>query len=96
VENLCDQLSILTNGRIVAMGSPAELIEPLHGRLWSSVIAKDQEPPGDALSILAHPKGLRVIVQSDQAPKGDYSSHEPSLEDAYHVALKESGKENSI
>ena len=91
VENLCDQLSILTDGCIVAAGSPAELIEPLHGRLWSCVIAKGQKPPEDALRILAHPDGLRVIRQSDQAPE-DYMSHQPSLEDAYHAALKVSSK----
>jgi ABC-type multidrug transport system ATPase subunit len=96
VENLCGQLSILTDGRIVATGSPAQLIEPLRGRLWSSVIAKDQAPPGDILQILAHPDGLRVIIESDQAPEGDYVPHHPSLEDAYHVALKTSGKEIGI
>jgi len=95
VENLCSRLSILTGGRIVATGSPAELTEPLQGRLWSRVITRDREPPGDALRILAHPKGLRVIVQSDQAPEG-YVPHSPSLEDAYHVALKASGGGNGI
>lgn len=96
VENLCSQLSILTDGQIVATGSPEELIEPLRGRLWSSVIARDQEPPSDALRILAHPNGLRVIMQSDQAPQEDYAAHQPSLEDAYHIALKASGKEIDV
>lgn len=88
VENLCSKLSILTDGRIVASGSPIELTEPLQGRLWSNIIKKEQEVPNDALRILAHPQGLRIIVQSEQAPEG-YASHQPSLEDAYHVALKQ-------
>ncbi len=88
VENLCSKLSILTDGRIVASGSPVELTEPLQGRLWSNIIKKEQEVPNDALRILAHPEGLRIIVQSEQAPQG-YVSHQPSLEDAYHVALKQ-------
>ena len=92
VENLCGRLSILTDGQIVATGSPEELIEPLQDRLWSTVIAKGQKPPNDALRILAHPNGLRVIMQSDQAPQGDYAAHQPSLEDAYHVALNTSSK----
>ncbi|WP_020588041.1 ATP-binding cassette domain-containing protein [Desulfobacter curvatus] len=96
VENLCGRLSILTDGRIVATGSPAELIEPLRGRLWSRVIAKNQEPPGDALRVLAHPNGLRVIMQGERAPKGGYVSHQPSLEDAYHVALQASGEEVDV
>jgi len=96
VENLCHRLSILTGGRIVASGSPAELIQPLRGHLWSSVIPGGEEPPDNALSISAHPNGLRVIAESDHAPKGDYSLHEPSLEDAYHVALKTSGRESSV
>lgn len=96
VENLCDQLSILTDGRIVAAGSPAELIEPLRDRLWSCVIAKGQEPPGDALRILANPNGLRVIRQSDRMPEGNYTPRQPSLEDAYHAALAASGEAISI
>lgn len=92
VENLCSELSILTDGRIVASGSPAQLIEPIEGSLWSSVISREEEPPSDALRILAHPNGLRVIVQSKEKPKGDYVVHKPSLEDAYHIALKTSGK----
>ena len=96
VENLCGRLSILTDGRIVATGSPEQLIKPLHGCLWSGVIAKGQELPGGALRVMAHPNGLRVIMQSDQKPEGDYVPHQPSLEDAYHIALKASGKETSI
>ncbi|MCH9812655.1 MAG: ABC transporter ATP-binding protein [Epsilonproteobacteria bacterium] len=96
VENLCSELSILTDGRIVASGSPSQLIEPLHGCLWSSVIPRDEEPPVDALRILAHPNGLRVIVQSKEKPKGDYVVHQPSLEDAYHIALKTSSKESNL
>ena len=96
VENLCDQLSILTDGRIVAAGSPAELIAPLRDRLWSCVIAKGQEPPGDALRVQANPNGLRVVRQSDQMPEGDYTPYQPSLEDAYHAALAASGEAISI
>jgi len=92
VENLCSRLSILTDGQIVAAGSPEELIEPLQGRLWSIVIAKGKKPPGGALRILAHPRGLRIIMQSDQAPQGGYAARQPSLEDAYHAALKTSSK----
>lgn len=95
VENLCNKLSILTDGRIVASGSPRELTEPLRGRLWTNIIKRDQEIPSDALRILAHPEGLRIIIQSEQSPQG-YTAHQPSLEDAYHVALKESAEAKSL
>lgn len=87
VENLCERLSILTNGQIVASGSPTELTAPLQGRLWSRLLPKGEELPSEALRILAAPQGLQVIVAADNAPNADFQAHTPTLEDAYHAAL---------
>lgn len=87
VENLCERLSILTNGQIVASGSPTELTAPLQGRLWSRLLPKGEELPSEALRILAAPQGLRVIVAANNAPSADFQAHTPTLEDAYHAAL---------
>ncbi|MEM0910673.1 MAG: ATP-binding cassette domain-containing protein [Pseudomonadota bacterium] len=87
VENLCDDLSILVAGQIVASGSPKDLITPLDGQLFSKVFAKGEPVPKSALRVLANPKGLLVIVRARTAPNG-FKVRSASLEDAYHVALE--------
>ncbi|MEM7015981.1 MAG: ABC transporter ATP-binding protein [Pseudomonadota bacterium] len=87
VENLCQKLSILADGRIIAEGTPAKLIEPLSGRLWSRIIARGETPPSDALHVSATPVGSRVIVENAESPGADYEAHAPRLEDVYHYAI---------
>jgi ABC-type multidrug transport system ATPase subunit len=91
VENLCERLSILHSGRVVAAGTPAELTAKLSGRLWARTVARNQPLPDDVLHVAATPTGLRAIIASDRAPSADYSARAPRLEDAYHHALRTSG-----
>ena len=93
VENLCERLSILTSGQIVASGSPAELTAPLSGRLWSRLYARHQPLPDTPLRVLAHPRGYRVICEAKQSPAPGFEPHTPTLEDAYHLALKQAEME---
>ncbi|MEM0910768.1 MAG: ABC transporter ATP-binding protein [Pseudomonadota bacterium] len=93
IENLCTRLSILTQGRIVAVGSPKELTAPLNGKLWTKIVPKGEVLPTDALRILAHPDGYRVITVSNGTPSDSFKPHTPSLEDAYHLALAKADRE---
>lgn len=93
VENLCKRLSILTSGQIVASGSPVELTAPLSGRLWSRLYDRGEALPEAPLRILAHPKGYRVICEGTQPSLHGFEPHTPTLEDAYHLALRESHPE---
>lgn len=83
VENLCGQLAILNDGRIVSEGTPAELVAPLAGRLWERVIPRGEAEPDSALSLAATPSGTRAVVAAEIAPKG-YAPRDPVLEDVYH------------
>ncbi|TKB55463.1 ABC transporter ATP-binding protein [Ferrimonas aestuarii] len=96
VENLCERLSILTSGRIVASGSPHALTSPLKGRLWSRFYAKGDPLPDSPLRVLAHPRGYRVICEAPQVPGSGFEPHQPTLEDAYHLALRESNSEMPV
>lgn len=87
VDNLCERLSILADGAVVAEGTPDELREPLKGRLWTRLIPRTESPPSDALHVAAAPAGIRVVVEGDAPPEPDYQAHPPRLEDVYHHAL---------
>ncbi len=87
VENLCARLAILAGGRVVAEGTPSDLVAPLVGRLWSRVYARGERLPDGALNVLATPSGTRVILAADAPPGDGYVPHAPRLDDAYHDVL---------
>ena len=91
VESLCERLSILAGGRIVAEGTPAALTEPLEGRLWSRVVPRGEPLPDDALHASATPVGALVIVEAPRAPGEAWAPHVPCLEDVYHAAIARAG-----
>ncbi|MEM9731761.1 MAG: ATP-binding cassette domain-containing protein, partial [Myxococcota bacterium] len=88
VEHLCGRLSIMSEGRIVAEGTPAELRHPLEGKLWTSTIPRGGRLP-EALHLAARPNGTAVVVHADKPPGQSWALREPTLQDAYHAALRE-------
>ena len=91
VESLCERLSILAAGRIVAEGTPAALTAPLEGRLWSRVVPRAEPMPDDALHVSATPAGARVVVEAPVAPGETWVPRAPRLEDVYHAAIARAG-----
>jgi ABC-type multidrug transport system ATPase subunit len=86
IESLCGRLSILNQGRVVAAGTPRELMAALEGRLWTRTYSRGEHVPEDALNIFATPGGTRAIVVRDAPPAG-FAPWRPTLEDAYHYVL---------
>ena len=89
IENLCGRLSILDRGRVVASGTPAELVKPLEGHIWSRTYARGERAPEEALNVSATPEGTRAIVVCDAAPGDGFVPHTPRLDDAYHHVLSQ-------
>jgi len=91
VESLCERLSILAGGRIVAEGAPLDLMTQLDGQLWSVVIPRGGAIPDHPLHLSATPAGSRVVVRSKESPGAEFTAHRPQLEDVYHAALADAG-----
>lgn len=87
VENLCARLSILHEGRVVAEGTPSDLVAPLEGRLWSLELPRGAPTPANALHVVATPSGTRAIVAGVERRGPEYVAHAPRLEDVYHHAI---------
>src|ERR1700722_3215023 len=43
VRELCPRMAIIANGRVLLEGSPSEALNELHGKIWSKVVASDEE-----------------------------------------------------
>jgi len=93
VSDLCPNMAIMADGRIVASGRPAELTSWLAGRIWSKTVAKQ--------SVAEYRENHRVIstrlfagqtvlhTYNDNDPGDGFSAVEPGLEDVYFYTLSE-------
>jgi ABC-2 type transport system ATP-binding protein len=97
VRELCPRMAIIANGRVLLEGSPSEALNQLHGKIWSKVVASDEE-----LKVLE--ANLQVIsthlvagqhevrVFSDSDPGDSFKPVETDLEDVYFRSLERHAK----
>lgn len=94
VEDLCPQLAIMGQGRILAEGRPNTLIDALNGRLWMAVVPRDQvaglRAQHKVLSCRLKSGSMEVRVLAPQCPSG-MDKAVPTLEDVYFATLQQHG-----
>jgi ABC-2 type transport system ATP-binding protein len=94
VSDLCPDMAIMANGRIVATGRPSELTAELIGKVWTKTVAKNQvENHKDQHQVISTRlfTGQTILhVYSEFDPGDGFSSVAPSLEDVYFHTLAES------
>ncbi|MDY8136160.1 ABC transporter ATP-binding protein [Aquimarina sp. 2201CG5-10] len=91
VRDLCTQMAILKEGRIVAKGVPAELIKTLNGKIWSTTIDKDKLPEYQnsyqVISSQLFAGDTHIHVYADMQPSSEFEPIVPGLEDVYFSTL---------
>ena len=94
VEDLCPQLAIMGQGRILAEGQPGTLIDALDNRLWMAVVPRDQvtslRAQHKVLSCRLKSGSMEVRVLATQCPPG-MEKAVPTLEDVYFATLQQHG-----
>jgi ABC-2 type transport system ATP-binding protein len=92
VSDLCRQMAIINQGRVVSSGEPLPMIEAMRGHVWQKVI-----PSGELDRIVVEQRVLStrrvagnilVHVYSLQRPNDSFGPAEPDLEDVYFHALR--------
>ena len=93
VSDLCPNMAIMANGRIIANGKPAELTSALAGKIWSKTVSKDQVDEYKKSHRLISSRlfaGQTVLhVYSEFDPGDGFVAVEPALEDVYFHQLSE-------
>ena len=91
VHDLCKNMAILSNGRILIEGNPAELVHSIQNKIWSKIISKKD--------VEAHKKEFQVIssklvsgetqirVVSDEQPEDGFNMVNAGLEDLYFTTI---------
>jgi len=92
VRDLCTDMAIMGNGRIVARGEPEALIDQIKGRVWRKRVETDEEvdrlqETGRVLSTRRLRGATVVSVLADAAPESGFEAADPVLEDAYFANL---------
>jgi ABC-2 type transport system ATP-binding protein len=92
VRELCPRMAIISNGELLLEGAPAEALESLRGKIWSKVVATDDELRALETSfnvVSTHLIGglheVRVFAVS--SPGEGFRPVDSSLEDVYFVNL---------
>jgi ABC-2 type transport system ATP-binding protein len=92
VRELCPRMAIIANGRVLLEGSPTESLSALRGKIWSKVVASDDELKALEASLQVISTHLiagqhEVRVFSDTDPGDGFKLSESELEDVYFLSL---------
>ena len=90
VRNLCSEVAIINQGKLLRQGNPNELVTELKNKIWSKPIGKDElESYKSRHTIISQQlieRELHITAFSEQQLAG-YSSVHPSLEHVYFHTL---------
>jgi ABC-2 type transport system ATP-binding protein len=91
VSDLCPQMAIICDGRIVKEGAPLDLVEQLKGRTWMKAIDKaeleDHRAKYQVISTRLFAGRTVIHVVSDTDPGDGFSPVQGGLEDVYFSTL---------
>ena len=92
VTDLCGQMAIIHQGRVMVTGEPAVLVSSLQGKVWRKIIHSSE--------LAAHRERFKVIlirlfagrtlihVWGDTAPESGFEAVTPDLEDLYFATIR--------
>ncbi len=97
VRELCPRMAIISNGELLLEGAPNDALNSLAGRIWSKVVASDDELralEANFQVVSSHLVGglHEVRVFADSSPGDGFRSVESDLEDVYFINLARQGK----
>ncbi len=92
VMELCRNMAIIHQGRVLFAGSPDAAVAALADRVWARSVAREQvEEYRSRMAVISHKLVAgqpRIHVLADEAPEPDFFTVSPDLEDVFfaHIA----------
>jgi ABC-2 type transport system ATP-binding protein len=97
VRQLCPRMAIIAAGELLLEGSPNDTLGALHGKIWSKLVATDDELravetqlPVISTHLVGGQHELRVYA--DASPGSGFQPVDSSLEDVYFLNLSQQGQ----
>jgi len=98
VKDLCSNMAILGNGKIIAKGNPSELKAKLEGKIWKKTISKSElkkyKKQFDVISTRLHSGKTQIQVLANEKPENGFESMPPDFESLYFSTLFQNPKNN--
>ena len=97
VRELCPRMAIIANGTVLLEGSPTESLLALRGKIWSKVVASEDELKALEASMQVISTHLiagqhEVRIFSDADPGDGFRPSDSELEDVYFLSLSRHAK----
>jgi ABC-type multidrug transport system ATPase subunit len=93
VTDLCQRMAIISKGRVLLSGQPADAIRALEGRVWQRVVPtttiEDYRRRFTVLSTRLTGGRSIIHVLADSRPEEGFESVRPDLEDVYFGELRQ-------
>ena len=97
VRELCPRMAIMANGELLLEGAPGEALDSLRGRVWSKLVAGDEELR--ALEAAFHVISTHLLgglhevrVYAESSPGEGFRPVDSELEDVYFLSLARQAK----
>jgi ABC-2 type transport system ATP-binding protein len=97
VRQLCPRMAIIASGELLLEGSPNDTLAALNGKIWSKVVATEDEVR--AIETQLHVISTHLVggqheirVYADASPGDGFHSVESGLEDVYFLNLSQQSK----
>jgi ABC-type multidrug transport system ATPase subunit len=91
VSELCNDMAIISGGKVVQRGNPEELVNALENKIWAKRVSKDEVAKYQAAHklILAKLSGgsMMVYVNSDSDPGDGFKQEKATLEELYFANI---------
>jgi ABC-2 type transport system ATP-binding protein len=98
VRQLCPRMAIIAQGELLLEGAPSDTLEALKGKIWSKVVATDDELR--ALETELHVISTHLVgghhevrVHADTSPGNGFGPVDSDLEDVYFLNLSQQAKQ---
>ena len=93
VKELCTEMAIMNDGRVLKQMSPSDATDEIDGQIWAKSISREEldsaEVQYNLLSSHYNPDhSLHIRVQALTRPGEDFHRVKPQLEDVYFLVLK--------
>jgi ABC-2 type transport system ATP-binding protein len=97
VRELCPRMAIIAAGEVLLEGAPSEALDSLKGKIWSRVVATDDELSAMESSLKVISTHLvgglhEVRIYADSSPGDGFHPVDSGLEDVYFLNLAKGAK----
>lgn len=93
IKDLCNDMAIMNNGKILKKTTPAEALKEIDQKIWVSDIARENLDEMEQRFFVLSSKynqdnSINIRVFAGDQPQRNFVNAPPNLEDVYFIALK--------